>query len=455
MAIFSRDEKIKQEIEAVSSTDTEAKEVITTEEAYNRSVSFRKKLYALGLATLLIFELGVAGGFSYEIYKDNLYGRVLREYEIRHTGGIRLTTGTYTGETDFGYFFGTGTFEFDAGGAYKGSWNNNLLSGHGELRVPSEGSYDGEFIASQKSGNGIFTWDDGSVYDGGWKNDMMSGQGMYTGSDGVIYSGTFYENAFYEGKCTFTNETGSYVLSYKGGAVDNAVIEFSDGTRYIGGADENSLNGSGKMTFANDDVYNGSFVNGIRNGTGIYTWASGDKYDGAWENDMLSGTGTYTFTDGSVLQGTFSNNKFSDGSYHVVNDFGDYTFTIEAGKPVAVDMKLASGTEYIGDLDDDGLNGHAQIKYDNGDRYDGKVSDGMKSGQGTYSWVSGASYDGPWADDQMSGRGTYTYPASEEGYKLVGNFVAGLPDGECEYYTSAYTHYKTTWTNGKCTKVTE
>ena len=39
---------------------------------------------------------------------------------------------------------------------------------------------------------------------------MMSGQGMYTGSDGVIYSGTFNENAFYKGKCTFTNETGSY-----------------------------------------------------------------------------------------------------------------------------------------------------------------------------------------------------------------------------------------------------
>ena len=131
------------------------------------------------------------------------------------------------------------------------------------------------------------------------------------------------------------------------------------------------------------------------------------------------------------------------------------TFTISGGKPTEVDMKLANGTKCIGEINGERLNGQARIEYSNGDKYDGKVANGMKSGQGIYIWVSGASYDGAWSDDQMSGCGTYTYPANENGYKLVGTFKGGLPDGECEYYVSASVHYQTTWLGGKCIKVTE
>lgn len=455
MSFFKGDEKVRQEIETVATAGAEEVEVVSAQEAYENAFKLRKRVTVSLLSLVIISELAVVGLFSYENFQNDFHRRVYREFEVRSTGQIKLATGTYTGETDFGYFFGDGKFDFLSGTSYVGNWKENNISGEGILRIPIEGIYEGGFKASQKSGKGVFTWDDGSVYDGEWKEDRMTGQGVYTDASGVIYSGTFKENAFYTGTCSFTNETGEYAITYKDGVIDDAEILFLDGSTYKGGADEISIKGTGELSFSNGDNYYGAFENGQRNGNGKYTWASGDTYDGGWSNDQMAGTGTYTLSNGSTLQGTFLDNSFTDGSYHVVNDFGDYTFNISEQKPVSVKIVLSDGTTYEGDMDENGLNGHAQIKYSNGDKYDGKVLNGTKSGQGTYKWKSGASYDGGWNDDRMSGRGTYMYPSSEDGYKLVGEFANGLPEGECEYYTDTYTHYKTDWRGGVCVKISE
>jgi hypothetical protein len=42
------------------------------------------------------------------------------------------------------------------------------------------------------------------------------------------------------------------------------------------------------MTFANGDVYEGNFVEGVREGKGIYRSATKD-FDGEWDNDKLHG----------------------------------------------------------------------------------------------------------------------------------------------------------------------
>jgi hypothetical protein len=70
-------------------------------------------------------------------------------------------------------------------------------------------------------------------------------------------------------------------------------------------------------------------------------------------------------------------------------------------------------------------------------------------------WSSGASYDGTWKNDKMDGQGVYMYPSAETGYKLTGTFSNGLPSGECYYYTTSSTKYKTDWNNGKCVKIYE
>lgn len=430
-------------------------ELSSPEEEYQIAYKKRRKLVAWGIVGLMILELVVAESFLYKFSDNDLYNRVLREYEIRRFGQIQLTEGIYEGATDFGYFMGKGKFSYTSGTEYNGYWNNNQLNGDGTLKVPIEGTYQGAFNNSQKSGQGIFTWDDGTVYEGEWKEDQMWGQGKYTTTDGVVYSGTFQKNLFYEGSCTFRNNTGSYNLTYKDGVIDNAIIDYLDGSIYTGTCDATSLSGTGTMKFISGDIYTGSFNDGYRSGQGVYEWISGDKYDGDWSADKMSGTGVYTYSDGSYASGTFESNSFTNGSYHIENDFGTYTFTITNGEPTAVEMALVSGTTYSGAMSNGELSGQAQIKYSNGDQYSGNVSSGQKSGQGTYTWTSGASYEGKWAEDQMNGTGTYFYPSNEDGYKLAGTFENGKPSGECEYYTNSTTHYKTDWSNGKCVKIYE
>lgn len=454
MAELGKEKLSEEDIRRTESKDTAEIEIMPEEE-YAKAISRRKKISIWGLVILIAAEMTFAGGLEQKIQADDLQHRVLREYEMRSSGQIQLTKGLYVGEIDFGYFSGEGHFLFDTGAEYSGSWSQNQLKGAGTLRVPNEGTYNGEFSSSKKSGNGTFTWDDGVVYEGEWKNDQMCGQGTYTTPDGVIFSGTFQDNAFQDGTCTFKNSTGSYSLAYKSGAIDKATIEYTDGSSYAGTCNNKELTGSGKMSFASGDTYDGAFMNGYRNGQGVYIWTSGDKYDGEWASDQMTGTGTYTFSDGSYASGTFDKNTFTNGSYHIENDFGNYTFTITNGEPTAVEMSLASGTTYSGAMSDGQLSGQAQIKYSNGDQYNGNVTNGQKSGQGTYTWTSGASYEGKWSDDQMNENGTYFYPSGEDGYKLAGSFENGKPSGECEYYTDKTTHYKTDWVSGKCVKIYE
>ena len=144
-----------------------------------------------------------------------------------------------------------------------------------------------------------------------------------------------------------------------------------------------------------------------------------------------------------------------EGLYSVVNNFGEYKFTVEESEPTQVEIVLKSGTTYSGDMEDGKLTGTAQITYSNGDKYSGRVINGYKSGQGSYEWKSGASYEGDWSEDKMHGQGTYYYSDKDDGYKLIGNFEKGRPNGQCQYYVDYYESFQTDWTNGKCVKIYE
>ena len=443
----------KKELAELSPANEQPTKMSPPEE-YKKAMKKRKGRMAL-LSLLLVIEFVVALAFVGGVYEDDLHYRVTRELENSITGAVKFSSGVYTGDTDFGYFIGDGTFKYSTGSIYEGQWNDNYMHGVGTLNVPSEGKYEGEFNFSQKNGTGTFTWDDGAIYSGEWKDDQMEGQGTYTSPDKVKYIGTFEDNRFKAGECSFSNTTGAYSASYKEFEIDNLVINFADGTSYDGATDGKRLSGVGTMQFPNGDQYVGNYDSGSRNGQGVYSWSNGDVYNGTWTKDAMDGTGSYTYADGSCAEGTFDNNQFTDGSYTVTNDFGEYTFIIENSEPVSVKMVLKSGTTYSGDMEDGKLTGNAQISYSNGDKYSGRVNDGYKNGQGTYQWKSGASYEGDWSEDKMHGQGTYFYSDSESGYKLTGKFEKGLPSGQCQYYATSSKSYKTDWTNGKCVKIYE
>lgn len=431
------------------------KEQLSPREAYDRRrKADRRKIFSR-IVSLVLAELLVLGAGIWEIRRHDLQKRSIRELQMQLTDQISLRTGTYTGETDFGWFDGTGSFDFRSGSEYSGAWDDNVFSGSGTLKSPTEGTYEGDFRNGKKDGTGTFTWADGTVYEGEWKNDEMSGKGTYRSADRLLLTGTFKENRFETGSCEFENTTGSYALTYSNGTVQSAEIEFSDGAKYSGTSSGTEMDGTGTLEFPNGDVYEGDFKSGARNGSGTYTWASGDIYTGAWADDKMEGTGTYTFANGNKLEGSFVDNALNTGKYSVSNDFGSYEFTIADGETTRAVIALNDGTRYEGEMKDDALTGAAQITYSNGDTYAGRVEQGQKSGSGVYTWANGAQYDGSWAADTMDGRGTYTYPSEQTGYKLVGSFSNGVPDGKCTYYATSLTSYETEWQDGKCVKVIE
>lgn len=181
----------------------DVKEKTATPKEEHRRWIRRRRILSLLFAVLLLAEAAIGYILFSLVFAVDLHNRVLLQIENQTSGHTRFETGTYTGETDFGYLVGEGTFEFISGTTYTGHWNNNEMNGLGVLNIPNEGSYTGEFIDSQKSGQGVFNWADGAIYDGTWENDQMDGLGTYNSPDGVTYTGTFKENIFWDGICEF------------------------------------------------------------------------------------------------------------------------------------------------------------------------------------------------------------------------------------------------------------
>lgn len=398
------------------------------------------------LACSLLWTVINANDFAWRVYSEfqnSLFSRVC------------LTTGEYTGETDFGYFTGNGAFAYKSGASYTGTWDANELEGVGVFNDPSSGTYKGSYSDSRKNGKGTFTWTDGDKYTGEWREDQLSGEGEYVSSGGAVYRGIFKSNVFIKGVCTFKSGHDSCSIVYKDGKLNQLEVAYSDGSSYKGAVSSAGIDGKGEMKYARGDSFSGMYADGKREGNGVYIWADGCKYEGGWKKDAMDGDGVFTFANGDVAKGVFSQNRFVEGTYEVNNSDGKYIFCIEDSKASSVSISLADGTICSGSVEDGKLAGQVQIKYGNGDEYLGAVDGGMKSGTGTYTWASGASYQGAWQDDKMNGPGTYTFPAGQVGNKIVGSFVDGYPDGQCQYYADAIKQYKTDWQGGRCVKVYE
>ena len=63
--------------------------------------------------TMTIIEILMFLCVGFIINSFDLRKRASREYEIRNHGYVSVDTGRYFGETDFGYFTGSGEFDFE------------------------------------------------------------------------------------------------------------------------------------------------------------------------------------------------------------------------------------------------------------------------------------------------------------------------------------------------------
>ena len=84
------------------------------------------------------------------------------------------------------------------------------------------------------------------------------------------------------------------------------VLELDQGKlHYTGSVVSKKMNGQGKLTFENGDVYEGQFQNGLFQGQGTYKSAKGWVYVGQFKQGYANGQGKLT-TEGQVsYEGTF------------------------------------------------------------------------------------------------------------------------------------------------------
>ena len=79
---------------------------------------------------------------------------------------------------------------------------------------------------------------------------------------------------------------------------------------YTGYVVNHRMNGQGKLTYENGDVYEGNFVDGVFEGQGVFTSHSGWIYKGEFKNGQPDGEGVLTAQNGKVYTGTFKQGIF-------------------------------------------------------------------------------------------------------------------------------------------------
>jgi len=250
-------------------------------------------------------------------------------------------------------------------GSYEGLRDaKGKRQGQGKMKYDSGNIYEGPFVNDKYQGeNGIYKWADGDQYEGQWKNGERNGFGIYrqadgstsycmyidgsTSGEGVEWSGdrqhayqlmdgerlmeilpedaeSFAKKKFklsvpepyYASTAAEAKRAGLLGRFFKTKDFDSdGKPMFKDngewGT-YEGEPldDDGDRQGTGKMTYASGNIYEGPFLSNKYHGEkGIYSWADGDQFEGQWRDGERFGMGIYSKADGSVSYSMYDNGQ--------------------------------------------------------------------------------------------------------------------------------------------------
>lgn len=182
--------------------------------------------------------------------------------------------------------------------------------------------------------------------------------------------------------------------------------------------EENKPHGFGKMMYANGDMYEGYFENGLKQGTGTMTFQTACIYIGEWNEDQMEGSGYMKWPMGDYFYG-----EWKDG-----NPYYGTKYFLQAGAPIDAPTE-GRYCIYTGTFDGGGL----------------------LSGWGTMRWPSGDVYVGQWQNNVRHGWGTQYWPSEDPNipeYSFVGQFNelnGGWIQGEGTMYYRDGSVVKGTW----------
>lgn len=191
-----------------------------------------------------------------------------------------------------------------------------------------------------------------------------------------------------------------------------------EGTRYSGKfvIDTSGLtySGTGKISWANGDVFDGTLINGRRNGVGQSIWANGQHYNGDWLDDAQTGKASVKFPDGNHFEGGVVNGR-PHGQGRMLYASGDsYSGQFNAGSKEGRGIYIwKNGQKFDGEWKNQSPDGKGRMEFASGEIYEGQFLNGTPDGVGVYKWPSGDQYVGEWKNGQKHGQGTFEWKSGD------------------------------------------
>ena len=282
-------------------------------------------------------------GILLKKHEGVIYKGIFQNDVITGPGELLDYDGTfYEGEFINGIFFGKGSIKFTNGDEFNGEFYDGEMKKGIFIYANKDDNnyiYEGDLRREKRHGKGMMKYRNKDKYNGEWKHNRKHGKGILNCKEGN-YEGDFYKDCF-EGEGTYN---------------------YNNGSIYKGRWKKNKKNGKG--IFINKDYeYDGYWKNDLKNGKGKFIGGK-YKYDGEWKNNLKDGYGILEFND-CIYKGEFKNDEFNGKGKMIYGKSGDYL-------------------EYNGDWKEGMFHGKGLLKFKNNDEYCGNFNNGEIENEGAF-----------------------------------------------------------------------
>ncbi|HEX5169990.1 MAG TPA: caspase family protein, partial [Cyclobacteriaceae bacterium] len=247
----------------------------------------------------------------------------------------------------------------------QGCTNGDCVNGTGTYVYNDGTKYIGTFKDSKADGHGVCYFANGTTFIGEWANHQATGYGTWYYQDGSKQTGHYKDNVF----------------------IDHALLT-------AGCLSGDCNNGFGTYLWDGGTLYVGQFKNYKLDGLGTCYFNEGSKYVGEWLNDKFNGFGTNYVRDGSIQKGQWKDHQFlgEEQTLNCVSGDCDNGFGI---------YKYGEKGTYIGEFKESYREGYGTYYFPTGDKYVGMWKRGNFDGQGTYTYASGTVNSGLWKEHKL------------------------------------------------------
>ena len=141
-----------------------------------------------------------------------------------------------------------------------GCVEGNCINGFGKMQF-SDGNYIGEFENNKKNGQGSYVWNDGDKYTGSWRDGNRHGLGTHIYANGAKYIGEFEGDEKHgQGSWYLPNGDkfeGEWKFNERNG--EGIYIWANSGNKYIGSYLDDKKTGKGTFIWQDNTIYVGSW----------------------------------------------------------------------------------------------------------------------------------------------------------------------------------------------------